>query len=71
MSAQESLYTRQAYLTQKRERKSPDIAGEDRSPDFPIVLNLDGNFISAERHLEHEEKSALSRFGQIGVGGRD
>jgi hypothetical protein len=71
ISGQEPLDARQTYSTQKRKRNSPDIGDENRSQDFLMVLDLDRNFTSTDGQLEHEEKSALSRFGQIGVGGRD
>jgi hypothetical protein len=71
ISGQEPFDARQTYSTQKGKRKSPDICDENRSPDFSIVLDLDRNFTSAEGQLEHEKKSALSGFGQIGVSGRD
>jgi hypothetical protein len=69
--AQEPFDARQTYSTQKRKRKGPDIGNEDRSPDFSMVLDLDRNFTSPEGELEHEKKSALSGFGQIGVSSRD
>jgi hypothetical protein len=71
ISAQEALDARQAYSTQKGKRKSPEIGDKNRSPDFPMVLNLDRNFTSTEGQLEHEKKAALSGFGQIGVRSRN
>jgi hypothetical protein len=71
VGGQEPLDARQTYSTQKGKRKRPDVGDENRSPDFSMVLDLDRNFTSAEGQLEHEKKSALSGFGQIGVSSRN
>src|SRR5438552_13977117 len=71
MGHEKMLEARQTCPTEKGKRPRPDLGDKNRSPDFLLVPNLDCDVASPSRQFERQKKSALSRFGKIGVSGRD